>query len=76
MPASAVQRIGLPQLEAMRGGGSGGNVSKISAGGDTHVHVWGMESAMNQHIKNNGDARHEIVKLVAANTHVFIPRRM
>lgn len=83
MPAETVKRIGIGNLEMMRhgseafGGGGKGQTGggRSSFGGDTHVHFWGMEDAMNQHIRNNPETRGEIVKLVGQNMHKFIPRQ-
>jgi hypothetical protein len=72
LPASAVRQIGLPRLEAMRQGG--GYVPSV-AGGSTHFHVWTDQNEMARNVKSNPNVQHEILGLISANTHKFIPRK-
>jgi hypothetical protein len=73
MPASAVDRIGLPALEAQRAGGSGGGSG--AGAGDVHVHNWHDAADMMQFIKNNPEFNHHIVKTVGDQSHKILPRR-
>jgi lambda family phage tail tape measure protein len=68
-PSSAVRAIGLERLEAMRQGSS-------ASGGDTHVNIFGLREAMNQHLRNNPEADHHFIDLAQKNAHKIIPRRV
>lgn len=60
-------------LSAMRGATAG--AGSDSQEGDTHVHVWGIEDSMRSYIRSHPDAQHDIVKMIANNTHKILPRR-
>jgi hypothetical protein len=68
MPADAVQRIGLPTLEAMRSGREDYDSPPHQT--TVHVHNWADENAMLKFIRDNPDAKHAIVDHVTKNVRV------
>jgi lambda family phage tail tape measure protein len=76
MPQEAVGRIGLSRLESMRRGEAGATPMLSAGGGDTHIHVHGLESSVSETIARHPDARHEITKLVKGQLHTILPRRV
>lgn len=77
MPASAVNRIGLGRLEAMRQGatGSGGMMPMISAQAH-HINVFDDRSDLEKHIRDNPEVQHSIIDLVKAQSHRIMTRRV
>lgn len=69
MPATAVNRIGVPTLEAIRQGDNGAPVAVGSP--DVHVHMWDDKSRMVAFMRDDPDAQHVIVDTLSKNINRF-----
>jgi hypothetical protein len=76
MPAHAVNRIGVPALEAMMNGAAPSDFGGGAAGSGAviHMHYWDDKSALARHIRENPDVQHAIMDVNSRNAH-NIPSR-
>lgn len=71
MSAAAVNRIGVPTLEALHSGDS----SAASAGSpQVHVHMWPDENGMVKFMRDNPDAQHVIADTMGRHIGRYLPR--
>ncbi|HZV37014.1 MAG TPA: hypothetical protein VFB72_20730, partial [Verrucomicrobiae bacterium] len=71
MPADAVRRIGLTNLETMKNSSmsQGAPIAAAQGGGNTHHHVWFDHDALQQYIRSAPWFENHVVSVIGKNMH-------